>query len=113
MDSSHWASGRRVSAFITMALLLSTVVATASSTCGGHGQSTRHSLLRMGTAIARQASLRPAITVPSVDSEEVQNERDLPHPDVVPVRVVRVTRSWSASLPAPPQIDAEPQYLRI
>jgi len=67
----------------------------------------------MGTALARLDSVGPAIIVPSIDSEEVQNERDLPHPDVVPMRVVRLTTSCSASLPAPPHVDAAPQSLRI
>jgi hypothetical protein len=113
MGSSHSVPDGRISAFIAVALLLATVAAPPFSTCGVHVQSTRHSLLRDGTAITRPDSVRPAIVVPSVESEEVQNERELPHPDLVPMRVVRLTTSCSASLPAPPQIDAEPQYLRI
>jgi len=113
MDSSHWAPSRRGRAFVAVALLLATVVAPASSTSAVRVQSTRHALLRLGTAITRLASARPAIGAPSVDSEEVRHERDRPHPDVIAMRVVPVMTSRPASLPVPPQADAEPQYLRI
>lgn len=113
MDRSHWAPSRSGSAFVALVLLLATVVAPASSTCSARVQSTRHALLRLATAITRPASVRPDIVAPLIDSEQVQNERNLPYSDVVAVRVVCLMTSRSASLPAPPHVDAAPQSLRI
>jgi len=101
---------------VALALLVATIAPPPVSGRSFHVPSVRHARQHFSLvgSLALAKPARSVMVTPSVDTGELREERDLPHPHVMPLRAIRVLPPQPARLPVPPvAAGVQPQNLRI